>query len=1264
SSSLSSENEHLSPIATTTTNNNEGAPPHSPPPKKRKFPEPDENHIITLDTGNDDHIIMELDNEDAICRRTRARYSLANFSLDELETFLQGTDDDEECNVDDEQEYRKFLAAVLLGGGESEDQCVEENGNVDDEDEDNDADFEVEIEEALDNSDLDENLERKKRGGRPQTRQNRKFLGQGNRPLRPLIPLVPYPALTWKYSLPESSPKAGGTLSGFTPHQIGQLHCLIHEHTQLLVQVFSLSVLDPSRQEIAVETRRLLSELVHSRDKVLLSQRKVPYPDYCFRPPYIQPSASDQLPFPVGETSSPGPQKEVRPMSKDCQWVPRVTGQVLSILDAAPLSLVGSYIADVSKAVKENQLCYVEALGGDRYAKEPLFPVCDIPPSREANGKSLRGATSHKPSAVSSSSNPNQPPKKTLAATLVEKTKKQSIAPAPKRIVSLAQRFYPLFNPALYPHKPPPPSVANRVLFTDTEDELLAMGMMEYNTDWKAIQQRYLPCKSKHQAVRQMKTSPLTSEEKARIYEGLKRFKLDWMSVWQFIVPYRDPSLLPRQWRVALGTQKSYKSDEAKKEKRRLYALQKKMSKSAAMASWHAASQKEDNLVNYSVEEDNLVNNSAEEDNLVNNSAEEENPVNNSSEEEKSGNDNVDDEDEAYVHEAFLGDWRPANARVDSDKFTPTSNDRSDLRPGILQPRDRVYVSGLPAGCLSGELPHLDGYTREYLSSKFPQYFQKISHLTHITYNTSYAVASNHFSPHFLSQSSKSLASLRPRRVRKRNDARPVKLAPDLPPVNLPPSVRVLSQSAFKSYHCVSSHSTVITSSGTDAENLVRRSPHLAKTGRRVSVNDVNKTTPSHHSIITQCPQDPGGRSDQPVREESGTESDLQMHPLLLQAPEDGHLAYCPIVSSTSNIFNSTAGNQLQENFKQFCKPSRASSTVDSFYKLLSSDKSKKSSGIDFHPLLQRKDAVYKDSSIVSADYTPVNLEPFRQNLDQPQNSPQSVMTAPHATSYPQAFVAKPTSPYEKSSELDLEIHLSSTSRKEKVAQGRKVTEHNHNASKHCFRDGGSLTEAHKVNNLSKERCESCSTASIARSSSSQLRVLGDHELVPPNNRSGDTEGNVGDQSLPEIVMEQEELSDSEDEIGEDVEFECEEIDDSDKEEYDTEQLVTTKRSSKTAVKFDHHCNSPGASTILNRVKVMVLPLGNPGSRWKNTQIGADRHIRVYPTRGIAQLAREDSASNKAADLICFGSNPYSHRQDGTLGKIEYGLLERWNINE
>ena len=61
--------------------------------------------------------------------------------------------------------------------------------------------------------------------------------------------------------------------------------------------------------------------------------------------------------------------------------------------------------------------------------------------------------------------------------------------------------------------------------------------------------------------------------------QGLRYFKFDWISVWKFIVPYRDPSTLPRQWRTALGIQKSYKLDDVKKEKRRLSDSKKRMSR-------------------------------------------------------------------------------------------------------------------------------------------------------------------------------------------------------------------------------------------------------------------------------------------------------------------------------------------------------------------------------------------------------------------------------------------------------------------------------------------------------------------------------------------------------------------------------------------------------------------------------------------------------------------------------------------------------------
>ena len=70
-------------------------------------------------------------------------------------------------------------------------------------------------------------------------------------------------------------------------------------------------------------------------------------------------------------------------------------------------------------------------------------------------------------------------------------------------------------------------------------------------------------------------------------------FKLDWTSVWRGVVPYRDPNLLPRQWRIAIGTQKSYKADSAKRERHRIYELKRRRAKATAMNNSITGSEKE-----------------------------------------------------------------------------------------------------------------------------------------------------------------------------------------------------------------------------------------------------------------------------------------------------------------------------------------------------------------------------------------------------------------------------------------------------------------------------------------------------------------------------------------------------------------------------------------------------------------------------------------------------------------------------------------------
>lgn len=349
-------------------------------------------------------LVVETDDNGAICTRTRARYSLASFTLDELETFLQESDDDDDLqNVDDEEEYRKFLAS-LLQGGDDEGLSPHGNENVDDEDDDSDADFEIELEELLE-SDGEENAAlntQKEHGGatrKPGTRKNgrrkassqceRKTFGLSKKPLRPILPNLPNrPPASRNVLMPDvslsfqSSTSGNGLINGFTPQQIGQLHMLIHDHVQLLIQVFSLSVSDPSREHIASQVQDLLSEVLHRRDKVV-SSKSLPYPSICFYPSNISPSVSSGGQCDIESSCKYDAQGMFLSQSNHCSSEGRcgnnasrsnysqdvegslqssfVRGPIISILDVAPLYFVERFVND--------------AHSGKSYSINEVFPV-------------------------------------------------------------------------------------------------------------------------------------------------------------------------------------------------------------------------------------------------------------------------------------------------------------------------------------------------------------------------------------------------------------------------------------------------------------------------------------------------------------------------------------------------------------------------------------------------------------------------------------------------------------------------------------------------------------------------------------------------------------------------------------------------------------------------------------------------------------------------------------------------------------------------
>ncbi|KAL2341282.1 hypothetical protein Fmac_009222 [Flemingia macrophylla] len=1092
--------------------------------------------------------VIDIDNEDAICMRTRARYSLASFTLDELETFLQETDDDDDLqNADDEEEYKKFLAAVLQSGN-GDGLSTQENENLDD-DEDNDVDFEIELEELLE-SDADDNATVRTRkeydgaGRRPETRQNKrqkvsthcekKTIGEVKKPLRPILPnWLNGPLPSGKGLIPEatlglqSSASGNCLVNGFTTQQIGQLHCLIHEHVQLLIQVFSLSVLEPSQKQVASQVQGLLSEMLLKRDEIL-ALRRVPYPSVCFTPSFSHSSVSDRgsklvqaqcnieyaLPqdvqnmcfthFNQSSSESLNRQRSCLQATESSFWVPFVRGPVQSILDVSPLNLVRRYVDDISSgghwfeipfaAAQEFRKRYIASDCDSPVEKEPLFPFS--PSMAEANGDSSSGTISRAVNAASTSPG-KQKPKKTLAAMLVESTKKQSIALVPKEVAKLAQRFLALFNPALFPHKPPPAAVVNRILFTDSEDELLALGIMEYNTDWKAIQQRFLPCKSKHQifvrqknrcsskasenpikAVRRMKTSPLTAEEIACIQEGLKIYKFDWMSVWQYIVPHRDPSLLPRQWRIALGTQKSYKIDASKREKRRLYESKRRKLKAATLENWQAISDKED------------------------------------CDAEIAGSECMDYSEVPYVHQAFLADWRPDTSTLNySERISSTSGEGNMAHNAF--PQDIQFYRGTHDYGSSGRVQHQNGIQSAFpFVSKLPQFIHTASDLRNG--NNGAPSGINPKKPVF-DATSGSKHYCRPYRTRKAHNAHLVKLAPDLPPVNLPPSVRVVSQTAFKGFQCGSSK-VYPPGGGVAVSRKDNSAPHGEKSE---NVHPAEGACPALRDSATgselERSETVEGRS---VAAEKGTCTDLQMHPLLFQV--DGNVPYYPLKFSScySSSFSFFSGSQPQLNLSLFHSSQQQSPIDCANQSVKSKDSTSRTGGIDFHPLLQKSD---------DAQQSPTNFDAI-----QPESRVNSGVPAMASIS---------SGLNDKYNELDLEIHLSSVSGREKYVKSSQPKANDPVGSKKTVAISGTAMKPQEnsvpycqkgVENLPASSCDLASSAP---------------SVVPNDNIARYDVDDIGDQSHPGIVMEQEELSDSEEDIEEHVEFECEEMTDSEGED-------------------------------------------------------------------------------------------------------------------
>lgn len=509
-------------------------------------------------------------------------------------------------------------------------------------------------------------------------------------------------------------------------------------------------------------------------------------------------------------------------------------------------------------------------------------------------------------------------------------------------------------------------------------------------------------------------------------------------------------------------------------------------------------------------------------------------------EENNSGNDCIDNENEAYVHEAFLADWRPDTSGVSLE--LPTSSCGVKSIPSYFSSQE---------DCHKKKQSSSSGF--QDLQCQIGQQFSESLKHSQFLASSDGTQAKSASSSHLNNRSSAvHLKSSRPQpsplKYQARRSRRPrlVKLAPGLPPVNLPPSVRVMSQSAFKNYQGDAfSFSSQNGFAGPSTPNTNSEPLNVAHSGTIDVIKSVHNSLPLQNSISHLHQKESVVRNRGTGEDQD--ESDLHMHPLLFRTPEDRRLPYYPLNCSTnaSSSFNFFPRNQPLLNLSLFHNPKQANYTVSQSGKSSNlMENSSLSFGIDFHPLLQRSN----DVNSSSRHACPVAEQSRPAELSQIQHAQsQESVDAAVSNIVPVSILDVPSNLSRKMNDLDLDIHLSCTSTKQIFAESR-------NAYKEVMTREAPSAHVSGIKDFENTKNPLKHHTGIFPEANCQ--VIGQNvdsvahaSLQTDQYLSREVANHTPNQLLPEIVMEEEELSDSEDEITEDVEFECEEMTDSEGEE-------------------------------------------------------------------------------------------------------------------
>ena len=392
----------------------------------------------------------------------------------------------------------------------------------------------------------------------------------------------------------------------FTPAQIGELHKMIGDHVQLLLQTWARSAWDPTpaSQMAARQTHLLIDNMLNVTKGRLMAKiraREPPHAAACFERPKPKPRetrAGDVASLPEGDApgATPG---SVGAAERWWPTRPPAAAAVYTVLDAMPLRHAQRFLSDVLR------------LGPA--APVPPGPRVPLPPERLQNGEELseverelrrdrldamygrlselfrpeKGAEGGVSGSTGTGTGDRTTPvpegssDASAAARVRRRPTPLEMVPEmvrlPKGVIDASRALAPWMNPECLPREPELRISFSKASWLPSEDALLATGILNYGLRWEAVRQNLLPAKTVEQINQRQKNlcnatrfkgdnevreakqrvlQPLNAREIAMIRDVLVRDGAvagseDWPKICQEKLPWRHASCLDRLWKDA-----------------------------------------------------------------------------------------------------------------------------------------------------------------------------------------------------------------------------------------------------------------------------------------------------------------------------------------------------------------------------------------------------------------------------------------------------------------------------------------------------------------------------------------------------------------------------------------------------------------------------------------------------------------------------------------------------------------------------------------